>query len=99
MSSAWSRTPLIQRHADNPILKASQWPYRANTIFNPGATTLPEARNRGAQNALLAARLRFAQESGCTLAMMCALPGSQSQKNAQKNGFNIAYTRIKWQLF
>ena len=64
-----------------------------------GAATVPEARNRGAQNALLAARLRYAQEQGCTLAMMCALPGSQSQKNAQKNGFNIAYTRIKWQLF
>jgi len=64
-----------------------------------GATTVPEARNRGAQNALLAARLRYAQDRGCKLAMMCALPGSQSQKNAQKNGFNIAYTRIKWQLF
>lgn len=64
-----------------------------------GAATVPEARNRGAQNALLAARLRYAREQGCSLAMMCALPGSQSQKNAQKNGFNIAYTRIKWQLF
>ena len=63
-----------------------------------GAATVPEARNRGAQNALLAARLRYAREQGCSLAMMCALPGSQSQKNAQKNGFDIAYTRIKWQL-
>ena len=64
-----------------------------------GASTVPEARNKGAQNALLAARLRYAREQGCKLAMMCALPGSQSQKNAQKNGFDIAYTRIKWQLF
>ena len=64
-----------------------------------GAATVPEARNRGVQNALLDARLRLARESGCSLAMICALPGSQSQKNAQKNGFNIAYTRIKWQLF
>ena len=64
-----------------------------------GATTVPEARNRGAQNALLAARLRYGNEQGCSLAMMCALPGSQSQKNAQKNGFDIAYTRTKWQLF
>jgi hypothetical protein len=30
--------------------------------------------------------------------MMGALPGSQSQKNAEKNGFRIAYTRTKWQL-
>jgi len=64
-----------------------------------GASTIPEARRQGAQNALLAARLNHAVDRGCTLAMMAALPGSQSQKNAQKNGFNIAYTRIKWQLF
>lgn len=63
-----------------------------------GATTVPEFRNRGAQNALLASRLRYAAEQGCKLAIMGAAPGSQSQKNAQKNGFNIAYTRIKWQL-
>ncbi len=63
-----------------------------------GASTIPEARNRGAQNALLHARLAFADERGCTLATIGALPGSQSQKNAQKNGFNIAYTRTKWHL-
>lgn len=64
-----------------------------------GATTIPEARRQGAQNALLSARLDHAAAHGCSLAMMCALPGSQSQKNAEKNGFKIAYTRIKWQLF
>lgn len=63
-----------------------------------GAATLPEARRHGAQNALLRARLQFGIEHGCTLAMMCALPGGQSQRNAQKNGFNIAYTRTKWML-
>lgn len=63
-----------------------------------GASTVPEFRRKGAQNALLQARLQFAIDRGCTLAMMCALPGSQSQKNAQKNGFNIAYTRTKWML-
>jgi len=63
-----------------------------------GASTIPDARRLGAQNALLAARLKFAIEHGCKLAMMGALPGSQSQKNAQRNGFNIAYTRTKWQL-
>lgn len=63
-----------------------------------GATTIPDARKQGAQNALLAARLNYAVSQGCSLAMMGALPGSQSQRNAQKNGFNIAYTRIKWQL-
>ncbi len=64
-----------------------------------GASTVPSARNMGAQSALLRARLSFAAEKGCKVAMMGASPGSQSQKNAQKNGFHIAYTRTKWQLF
>ncbi|HEY0174605.1 MAG TPA: GNAT family N-acetyltransferase [Pyrinomonadaceae bacterium] len=63
-----------------------------------GASTVPEARKRGAQLALLDARLRHAAERGCDLAMMCALPGSPSQRNAERQGFRIAYTRVKWQL-
>lgn len=63
-----------------------------------GASTVPEGRKQGAQTALLDARLRFAAERGCKLAMMAALPGSQSQRNAEKNNFRIAYTRTKWQL-
>jgi GNAT superfamily N-acetyltransferase len=63
-----------------------------------GASTVPEGRRQGAQLALLDARLRYAAEQGCKIAMMGALPGSQSQRNAEKQGFRIAYTRIKWQL-
>lgn len=63
-----------------------------------GAATIPEARRKGVQNALLAARINYGNEHGCRIAMMATLPGSQSQKNAQKNGFQIAYTRIKWHL-
>jgi hypothetical protein len=61
-----------------------------------GASTVPEGRRRGAQNALLAARLNFAAEQGCDLAMMCAMPVSASQRNAERQGFRIAYTRVKW---
>ena len=63
-----------------------------------GASTVPEARKRGAQLALLDARLRHAADAGCDLAMMCALPGSASQRNAERHGFRIAYTRVKWLL-
>ena len=63
-----------------------------------GASTIPNARRQGAQSLLLEARLRYAVEQGCDLAMMCALPGSPSQRNAQRNGFQIAYTRTKWKL-
>ena len=63
-----------------------------------GASTVPEGRRKGAQTALLEARLKFAKAQGCRIALMGALPGSQSQRNAEKNGFRIAYTRTKWQL-
>jgi hypothetical protein len=63
-----------------------------------GASTVPEARRRGAQWALLDARLRLAVRKNCDLAMMGALPGSSSQRNAERHGFKIAYTRLKWQL-
>ena len=63
-----------------------------------GASTIPEARKQGAQLALLESRLNYAVEQGCDIAMMCALPGSSSQRNAERQGFRIAYTRIKWYL-
>ena len=62
-----------------------------------GASTIPDGRKRGAQLALLDHRLRYAAAQGCDVAMMAALPGSGSQRNAERNGFRIAYTRIKWQ--
>lgn len=62
-----------------------------------GASTIPSARGRGAQALLLAARLRDARARGCDVAMMVANVGSQSQRNAERNGFRIAYTRTKWQ--
>lgn len=30
---------LFQRHPKNPILTAKNWPYPANSVFNPGATS------------------------------------------------------------
>jgi GNAT superfamily N-acetyltransferase len=63
-----------------------------------GSATVPELRRRGLQSALLRARMQFAFEQGCDLAMMAAMPGSDSQRNAERAGFRIAYTRTKWQL-
>ena len=61
-----------------------------------GASTIPEGRRNGAQLALLDARMRHAAAHGCDLALMGAAPGSGSQRNAERHGFRIAYTRIKW---
>ena len=64
-----------------------------------GSATVPELRRRGLQSALLRERMRYAYNHGCDLAMMAAQPGSDSQRNAERAGFRIAYTRTKWQLF
>ena len=63
-----------------------------------GASTIPSGRRQGAQLALLDGRLRYAAAQGCDIAMMCAHPGSASQRNAERHGFHIAYTRVKWHL-
>jgi GNAT superfamily N-acetyltransferase len=63
-----------------------------------GAATVPELRGRGLQAALLEERMRYAFGQGCDLAMMVTEAGSNSQRNAERKGFRIAYTRLKWRL-
>jgi GNAT superfamily N-acetyltransferase len=63
-----------------------------------GAATVPEMRRRGLQGALLQERMRYAARQGCDLAVMVAEAGSNSQRNAERKGFRIAYTRTKWRL-
>jgi acetyltransferase (GNAT) family protein len=63
-----------------------------------GASTIPEFRCRGLQTSLLRARLAHGARVGCDLAMMVAAPGSGSQRNAERRGFRIAFTRTKWAL-
>jgi GNAT superfamily N-acetyltransferase len=63
-----------------------------------GSATIPELRRRGLQAALLQERMRYAFDHGCDLAMMVAEAGSDSQRNAERKGFKIAYTRTKWRF-
>jgi GNAT superfamily N-acetyltransferase len=58
-----------------------------------GAGTLPAHRRRGVQRALLERRLADAASAGCELAVVTTLPGSKSQENVQRHGFELLYTR------
>jgi hypothetical protein len=80
-----------------PIAAGSLFIHERVALFG-GASTIPKWRNRGAQRALHAARLHCAATAGCDLAMVCTEPGSASHRNAERHGFRIAYTRIKWEL-
>jgi hypothetical protein len=71
--------------------------YNGVALFG-GSATVPERRRQGLQAALLRERMRYACEQGCDLAMMVAEVGSNSQRNAERAGFHVAYTRTKWHL-
>ena len=58
-----------------------------------GAATLPEHRRQGVQSTLLATRLEIASRAGCDVAVVTTQPGSKSQENIQKHGFELLYTR------
>jgi predicted GH43/DUF377 family glycosyl hydrolase len=42
MTSSVGYEVLFHRHPGNPILTAADWPYPAHTVFNAGATRLPD---------------------------------------------------------
>jgi GNAT superfamily N-acetyltransferase len=60
------------------------------------SAVLPQFRKRGVHTALIRARLQSAVERGCDLAKINMLPGAQSQRNAERLGFRVAYTRVSF---
>ncbi len=66
---------------------------RVASVF--GQSTLPAFRGRGVQSAILRASLAVGADAGCDVAVMYTLCGSSSQRNAERQGFRIAYTRSK----
>lgn len=96
MTDRQDTVPYLAEVNDQPIA-AGVLCLGINVALLGGACTIPAARKQGAQLALLEARLRGGAERGCDIAMMGAAPGSASQRNAERHGFRIAYTRVKWQ--
>jgi GNAT superfamily N-acetyltransferase len=59
-----------------------------------GAGTLHEHRGKGIQTALLNARLKLAAEAGCEIAVIVTQGGSVSQRNCERLGFRVAYSKV-----
>jgi hypothetical protein len=57
-------------------------------------STMLGFRGAGLQSGLIRERLRAAVEAGCDLATASTMPGSISQRNYERNGFQVAYTKI-----
>ncbi|MDB4953893.1 MAG: GCN5-related N-acetyltransferase [Myxococcales bacterium] len=92
-----SMTHFVVERDNAPIATASLGVHDGVALL-AGASTIPAGRGLGAQAMLLAARLVEARRRGCELAMMVTEPGSTSQRNAERRGFRVAYTRTKWRL-
>ncbi|MEM7245344.1 MAG: GNAT family N-acetyltransferase [Acidobacteriota bacterium] len=59
-----------------------------------GASVLSDHRRRGIQAALIAARLERAREKGCKVACIHSEPGIPTERNAERLGFFLAYTKV-----
>jgi GNAT superfamily N-acetyltransferase len=58
-----------------------------------GTSTVPEYRGHGVQTALISKRLHEAVLAGCEYAVVSTHPGSGSQRNMERRGFRVAYTK------
>lgn len=65
--------------------------HRVIALF--GAGTLAPFRGRGIQQALFAERMKMAVRSGCDVAVVVTQGGTTSQRNAERLGFRVAYSK------
>lgn len=59
--------------------------------------TLPPYRHQGLHLALIRARLHHAANLACDLATAATMPGSVSQRNYERAGFRVLYTKLTLQ--
>ena len=62
-----------------------------------GDSTLRKFRNQGLHLALIRARLVHAARLGCDLATASTAPGSGSQRNYERAGLRVVYTKLNMQ--
>ena len=68
--------------------------HHARVAFVNGSGVRPAFRRRGAQGALLRARLARARELGCEVVCSATLPGTASRRNMERHGFHVAYPKL-----
>ncbi|WP_218148169.1 GNAT family N-acetyltransferase [Lentzea xinjiangensis] len=86
--------------SDRIIAVGSVW-FNGDCADMFGGATLPDHRQRGAQSALITARLRAARAAGCRWAVAetgAEAPGEHnpSLHNLQRQGFQTMYERTTW---
>lgn len=88
-------TQLLALDGEVPVATAAL--HVAGAVAWIGATTtVPAARGRGAQTALLRERLRLARSAGAERVVAKADAGSSSERNLLRAGFTPAYDVLHW---
>jgi GNAT superfamily N-acetyltransferase len=95
VSTARPQARLLMAYVDGEPAGTGELVIDDGLALLTGDTTLPPFRRRGVQRALQLHRLALARESGCDLATSDARPGSASQRNMERLGFRVAYTRVE----
>ena len=78
---------------DEPIGGATLC-FAGNVAFIMGSGVRPAFRRRGAQGALIRARLERARQLGYSLASSNTQPGTSSRRNMERHGFSVAYPKV-----
>jgi GNAT superfamily N-acetyltransferase len=83
----------LARLGDEPIGAATLC-LAGGVAFIMGSGVRPAFRRRGAQGALIRARLERARELGYTVACSNTQPGTSSRRNMERHGFSVAYPKV-----
>jgi len=94
MAVAPHTIPMIAWSDGEPIAAAGglilpQW----RLLTMGGTSTLKPHRGRGIQTAAIAHRLNLGACTGCDLAVVVTRGGTTSQRNLERLGFSVAYTK------
>jgi ribosomal protein S18 acetylase RimI-like enzyme len=89
---------LYLAHVDGEPAGAALLSLEDEIGYLANASTLPEYRRRGVQTALIARRIVDAVAAGCEAVCSGATFGSPSQRNLQRAGLQVAYTKAVWRL-
>jgi GNAT superfamily N-acetyltransferase len=81
---------------DNVSLGAAILTVLEGVGYLANASTVPDARGRGAQQALIARRIADAAAAGCDVMASLANPWTSSHRNIERAGLRVAYTKISW---
>lgn len=79
---------------DGEVIGGASLKWADGIAFVNGSGVRPACRRRGAQGALIRARLDRARGLGCALASSTTLPGTPSRRNMERHGFAVAYPKL-----